>query len=148
MHLYEEYGDAFIERCNGMFALCIYDTIRRRLYLARDRLGKKPLFYCQTADKFIFGSEIKALLVNGDIPRRVNRNAMVDFLTFGFVTTPATAFEGIYQLKPAHYLVVDVDGEIQQHSYWSLDQKRVIHRTLQDAEAEYLNCYLLPYRIG
>lgn len=138
LHLYEEYGDAFIERCNGMFALCIYDTIRRRLYLARDRLGKKPLFYCQTADKFIFGSEIKALLVNGDIPRRVNRNAMVDFLTFGFVTTPATAFEGIYQLKPAHYLVVDVDGEIQQHSYWSLDQKRVIHRTLQDAEAEYL----------
>ncbi|MBV6396433.1 MAG: Asparagine synthetase [glutamine-hydrolyzing] 1 [Anaerolineales bacterium] len=138
LHMYEEYGETFIERCNGMFALCIYDSARQRLYLARDRMGKKPLFYHHAADRFIFGSEIKALLAHGTIPRRVNRDGLADFLTFGFVANPATAFEGIHQLEPAHYLVVESDGRTRKREYWSLEGKRVIRRSLRDAQSEYI----------
>ena len=138
VHLYEEYGDRFIERCNGMFAIAIYDIARRRLYVARDRVGKKPLFYYATADSFWFASELKALFVNPSIPRRVYRPALFDFLTFGFVSTPDTAFEGVQQVKPAHYLVVE-QGRVSEHEYWRPALRAESASPLAVAQQEYLD---------
>jgi asparagine synthase (glutamine-hydrolysing) len=138
LHLYEEYGDAFVKRCNGMFAFCIHDTRRQRLYLARDRLGQKPLFYFYDGIRFLFASEIKSLLVGSHMPRKVNQSAILDYLTFGFVPNPSTAFEGIYQVEPAHYMIVDATG-LGKHGYWHLDSRSPIERSLADAQAEYLD---------
>ena len=138
VHLYEEYGDNFIERCNGMFAFCIYDVRRRRLYLARDRIGKKPLFYHWNRNFFLFGSELKSLFVNDSIPRGVDQSAILDFLTFGFVPTPHTAFEGVYQLEPAHYMVVE-SGEIRKCKYWDPLTASDRPRSLADAQLDYVD---------
>ncbi len=137
IHLYEEYGDSFIERCNGMFALCIYDVRRQRLYLARDRVGKKPLYYHINRDYFVFGSELKCLFVNETAPRRVKRSAILEFLTFGFINAPDTAFEEIYQLEPAHYMIVEGD-RIHKQRYWIPDYAHMVRRSLEEAREHYL----------
>jgi len=137
VHLYEEYGDGFVERCNGMFAFSIYDIQRNRMLLARDRVGKKPLFYYMNDRYFVFGSELKTLFVNGDAPRRVNRAVIQDYMMFGFVHTPETAFEDVYQLEAAHYMVVE-EGHIEKHCYWRPDYVHTTSRTLEDAKAEYI----------
>jgi len=137
VHLYEEYGDSFIERCNGMLALCLYDARRQRLYLARDRVGKKPLFYHVNTEYFVFASELKSLFVTDAAPRRVSKSGILDYLAFGFVPTPYTAFADIYQLEPAHYMIVE-RGQVQKHRYWTPNYSCTVSRSLADAQAEYI----------
>jgi asparagine synthase (glutamine-hydrolysing) len=117
VHLYEEHGDAFVDRLRGMFALAIWDARAGRLLLARDRLGIKPLFYAEHDGALWFGSEIKALLAAG-LPRRLDPVALHDYLSYDFVPGPNTMFDGITKLQAGHRLVWD--GALRVERYWDL----------------------------
>jgi asparagine synthase (glutamine-hydrolysing) len=118
VHLYEEMGERCVERLDGMFALAVWDERRGRLFLARDRTGKKPLFYHRGASCFAFGSEIKALLAHGGIPCDISLPALPQLFVHGYVPNPATLYEGIAQVPPAHALTVERGGEMRLRQYW------------------------------
>jgi asparagine synthase (glutamine-hydrolysing) len=120
VHLYEELGMDMLSELNGMFAFAIWDARRRELYLARDAYGIKPLFYTRQGDRLLFASEIKALLEDPDVPRRVNLQALHDFLTYDYIPGAQTAFEGIHELPPAHLLKIDAEGRITIRRYREL----------------------------
>jgi asparagine synthase (glutamine-hydrolysing) len=120
LHAYEEWGPDCLQRFRGMFAFAIWDSKLRRLFITRDRLGKKPLVYLKRDGCFAFASEIKALLQIPGIERKVNLKALHDYLTYQYVPSPDSIFEGIYKLPPAHYLVMDRSGEIKVERYWKL----------------------------
>jgi asparagine synthase (glutamine-hydrolysing) len=117
VHLYEEYGDDFVSHLQGMFALAIWDEPRRRLLLARDRLGIKPLFYTIHDRRLIWGSEIKAIL-HADVPRQIDPIALDDFLSFDYVPGPRTIFAGVEKLQAGHILTWD--GEVRLRRYWDI----------------------------
>jgi len=120
LHLYEEHDVAFLRQLRGMFALAIWDEGKRRLVLARDRVGKKPLYYSLRNDgSLAFASEIKAMLQHPEIPRTPDWKAIDHFLTLQYVPTPLTAFEGINRLPPAHWLVWQA-GRVHIGRYWDL----------------------------
>lgn len=108
LHLYEEYGDKTPKFLDGMFAFAIWDTKKQKLFLARDRIGIKPLYYFVNKDKLIFGSEIKPLLEYGTIPKEIDNTAVLDYLTYGFIPAPKTIFKSIKKLLPAHTLSIDI----------------------------------------
>lgn len=118
-HLYEEHGDEAVARLDGMFALVIWDARRRRLLLARDPVGKKPLYYFADARRFVFGSEIKALLAAG-VPAEMDVSALGESIAYGYVPTPRTLFRGVRKLEPASSLVVDARGPHAPQRYWDL----------------------------
>src|SRR5262249_2111554 len=126
------WGPRIFSRLRGMFALAIWDQRSRRLVLARDRIGKKPLYYAATADAFLFGSEIKALLAWPELPRTPDLSTIDRYLTWGYVPAPYTAFEGIRKLEAAHYLVVEAraDGFVESElvRYWRLPEPRTVRR--------------------
>ena len=121
LQLYVERGPACLAALRGMFALALWDERERRLFLARDRLGKKPLYYYQDADWLVFGSEIKAILAHpaARATKRINASALPAYLTYGYVPTPDTLFENIYSLPPGHYLIAG-DGDITITQYWDV----------------------------
>lgn len=120
-HLYEEYGDDFVRHLHGMFAFAIWDAPRRRLLLARDRLGVKPLFYTVHAGRLLWGSEIKAILAAG-VPRRVDPAALHDYLSFDYVPGPRTMFADISKLPAGHLLTWD--GDLHVRRYWDVPGKQ------------------------
>jgi asparagine synthase (glutamine-hydrolysing) len=122
-HLYEDEGDRCVERLRGMFAFAIWDRRERSLFLARDRVGKKPLHYAMAGRTLVFGSEIKSLLQYPGVKREINLPAISDFLSFGYVPDPATAFTGIRKLPPGHTLTFK-DGLIRARRYWDFDYSR------------------------
>ena len=128
VHACEQWGDECVARFNGMWAFALWDRSAHRLFLSRDRVGIKPLYYCRWGDRFAFASEIKALLALG-MPRRANAAAMADFLLAGLTDhTPQTFFDGIFSLPPAHNLVLDlVTGEATTRPYWQIDPARTMH---------------------
>ena len=115
--LYEEQGDRCVEGLIGMFAFAIWDPRRRRLFCARDRLGKKPFYYHAGRDTFAFASELGALLADPDVPRRVDWSAIHDYLTLHYVPSPETAFHDVCKIPPAHTLVVE-NGRATLSRYW------------------------------
>ena len=120
VHLYEEVGDDFVRSLNGMFALAIWDERRRRLVLARDHLGIKPLHYAQLDDRLLFGSEIKSLL-RDDLDRRIDPLALHDYLSLNYVPGPRTMFAGIRKLLPGHMLVFDAASrQVTVSQFWDL----------------------------
>jgi asparagine synthase (glutamine-hydrolysing) len=122
VHGYEEWGDDVIARLRGMFALCIYDSHRERLLLARDRLGEKPLYYAEHDGAFFFASEIKGILEHASFPRAVNREALVSFALLGYAAPPHTMFEGVRKLAAGERLVVERHGDrLSSHveRYWT-----------------------------
>ncbi|MDZ7334022.1 MAG: asparagine synthase (glutamine-hydrolyzing) [candidate division KSB1 bacterium] len=119
LHAYEQYGEACVQLLNGMFAFAIWDSRDQSLFLARDRLGKKPLYYLHDKDRFIFGSEIKSILQAEDIPRRIDLEALDHFLTFEYIPAPLSIFQDIRKLPPAHTLKFK-RGEIRVRSYWEM----------------------------
>ena len=123
VHLYEEYGEACVERLRGMFGFAIWDRRERKLFLARDRVGKKPLHYSLAGDTLVFGSEIKSLLQHPDVARDVNIEAISDFLSFGYVPDPQTAFRGITKLPPGHTLTFK-NGRLSTRCYWDFDYRQ------------------------
>ncbi len=121
VHLYEEMGERLVERLRGMFAFALWDRKRRRLVLARDRLGIKPLYIYRDAEKLLFGSELKAILAYPGLRREVDPEGLEDFLAFGMVAGARTIFRGIRKLPPATVLVVEPDRwSNEPRSYWRL----------------------------
>jgi len=119
LHAYEEWDIDCLRRFNGMFAIAIWDALRQRLFLARDRIGEKPLYYYKSTNKFAFASEIKALLADPDIPRELNPRGLANFLSFGHAVAPDTIYRDIYKLLPGHYLIAQESG-IQTAEYWDV----------------------------
>lgn len=119
-HLYEEYGADFVQHLRGMFAIALYDRRARKLLLARDRLGKKPLFYAYRQGRLLFGSEIKPILLAAPELRRINERTILPFFRFGFVPEPETAYEGIFKLPPGGLLEFDGNEPCVQR-YWDLN---------------------------
>ncbi|HEX6548417.1 MAG TPA: asparagine synthase (glutamine-hydrolyzing) [Candidatus Dormibacteraeota bacterium] len=124
LHLWEDEGPALLQRLRGMFALAIWDSKRQTAFLARDRVGKKPLYYHVLPTRgLVFGSEIKAILQYPEVPRRPDLASIDDFLSLQYVPSPATAFEGIERIPPGHYLLWE-DGRTTVERYWRLDYSR------------------------
>lgn len=124
VHAYEEYGLEFVKHLTGMFALAIWDAKQRRLVLARDRLGIKPLYYLLEGTQVRFASEIKALLVDPRVQRNVNAQGLFDFMGYEFVPAPETLFVGIRKLLPGCLLVVDPQGA-RLSRYWTLQRQDI-----------------------
>lgn len=119
LHLYEEMGPACLDIINGQFAMAIWDTRRQELFLARDRLGIRPLFYCEEGGRFSFASEIKSLFMVPGVSREIDPVALDEIFTFWTTLLPRTVFKGIQQLLPGHYILVR-QGHVSHHQYWSL----------------------------
>jgi asparagine synthase (glutamine-hydrolysing) len=119
IHLYEEQGTACVRQLDGMFAFALWDAGRRSLLLARDHLGKKPLYYTSADGRFLFASEIKALLQHPAVRRELDMEALNHFLTFSNTPAPLTLFRNIFKLPAAHVLECSQDGATSTHRYWS-----------------------------
>ncbi|MHB8893970.1 MAG: asparagine synthase (glutamine-hydrolyzing) [Candidatus Geothermincolia bacterium] len=120
VHLYEQYGTACLSYLNGQFAFAIWDAKNRRLFLARDRVGIRPLYYAMVGDELLFASEIKALFTDPRLPREIDPNALDQIFTFWMTVPPCTAFRGISELEPGHFMVVE-NGQRRIQRYWDPD---------------------------
>ncbi|MEW6201625.1 MAG: asparagine synthase (glutamine-hydrolyzing), partial [bacterium] len=116
---YSLWKEECLERFNGMWAFCIYDAQEKELFLARDRLGIKPLFYYDGADAFIFGSEIKVIIANPDVPAQIDSFAVRDFLSCNYIPQPRTIIKNIKQLPPASFMKVS-GRKTEMQSYWDV----------------------------
>ncbi len=119
VHAYEEYGPACVEKFNGMFAFAIWDQNQRELFLARDRLGIKPLYYYWNHAKLVFASEIKAILQAPEVEREVNPQAVYHYVGYEFVPAPDTMFRHVHKLPPGHYLRLK-NGQVSVQRYWDM----------------------------
>jgi asparagine synthase (glutamine-hydrolysing) len=119
VHLYEDFGSDCVKKLRGMFAFAIYDQPQRRLLLARDRLGIKPLHYAFVNGRLLFGSEIKAILAVAPELAEINSDALLQYLYFGYIPDPVTAFRAIQKLPPGHVLEFE-KGEVKIRQYWDL----------------------------
>ncbi len=138
LHLYEEYGPDCVLHLRGMFAFAIWDTNRKVLFLARDRLGIKPLYYQVTPERLLFGSEIKVLLTHSRSRGALERTVLPEFLAFGYVSGPATLYRGIQKLMPGHWLEVHEDGRSRIQQYWDLQPSPVV---VTGSERDYVSRY-------
>src|SRR5712691_13331017 len=138
IHLYEEYGRDCVQHLRGMFAFAIWDTKQKRLFIARDRLGIKPLYYRMSADTFLFGSEIKVLLAHPEVRPEFNRAGLPEYLAFGYLSGAGTFYNGIRKLMPGHWLEVNEAGELRIEQYWDLEP--VADEPAKD-ESYYVNSY-------
>jgi len=138
VHLYEEFGDGCVKHLRGMFAFALWDARKKRLLLARDRVGIKPLYFAETSDSLLFASEIKALLVDSELRREVDPQAIDTFLTFNYVPGGDTLLRGVRKLEPGHYLVLE-RGQIKIERYWDLRFPAEKRQGSFDSAAEELN---------
>jgi asparagine synthase (glutamine-hydrolysing) len=120
--LYATEGENLLNKINGMFAFALWDTTKQKLFIARDRMGKKPLYYLQTDTQFAFASEIKAILTLPDVPRDIRLDAVYDFFAYQYVPDPKSIFTHIHKLPPGHYMTVDTKG-IEITQYWDVSFK-------------------------
>ncbi|HEY8458924.1 MAG TPA: asparagine synthase (glutamine-hydrolyzing), partial [Blastocatellia bacterium] len=135
VHLYEDHGDDLVDHLNGMFAFALWDERRRRLLIARDRVGEKPLYFTKTAGAFIFSSELKSLVVHPEVERRINLLALRKYLQYEFVPSPHTMIEGVHKLRPAHRLIFE-NGEWRTEPYWRLSYEGERLKISEDEAAE------------
>jgi asparagine synthase (glutamine-hydrolysing) len=126
LRAYEEWGPDFVERLDGMFALAVWDARTGRLLLARDRTGKKPLFYCVQDGRVTFGSEIKALLACPWIPAQADLAQVAEFFTFGYVPNPRTLYKGVAQVPPASVVTYGPEGIPRVRRYWDATPPREV----------------------
>lgn len=127
IHAYEEYGEQCVNYFRGMFAFAIWDVNKKQLFLARDRVGKKPLVYYKDSERFVFASEIKAIIEDKSVKRVVSQESLSHYLSYGYIPAPLTIFNNIFKLLPGHYLVVDSEGNITTKQYWDLQFKETTH---------------------
>jgi asparagine synthase (glutamine-hydrolysing) len=118
VHLYEEFGRDCVSHLRGMFAFAIWDTRQQRLFVARDRLGIKPLYYRLTPECFLFGSEIKVILAHPGVTPDFHREVLPEYLAFGYLSGPETFFSGIHKLMPGHTLELEENGRLRIQRYW------------------------------
>jgi len=124
VHLYEEKGDDFLNELNGMFSLALWDEKKNRLFLARDRLGQKPLYYSLVNDTLIFGSELKSLFKHPLIKKEIDFDSLNKYLIYEYVPTPQTIIKGIKKLEPGHFLVYQ-DGNFKNDRYWDIQFNQI-----------------------
>src|SRR5579862_2288742 len=124
IHLFEEYGPDCVQHLRGMFAFAIWNRNTKTLFIARDRLGIKPLYYKLTSDRLLFGSEIKAVLAHGGIRPEFNRAALPEFLAFGYLSGEESFYNGITKLLPGHTMTIGPDSQPQIRQYWDLDASK------------------------
>src|SRR5688572_28544283 len=117
VHAYEQWGEGFLTRLRGMFALAIWDGRSRTLIAARDRAGEKPLYWTETARGLLLASEVKALLVRPEVSRELDPISLDQFLTYEYVLAPRTMIKGVHKVPPAHFLKYR-DGQATVHRYW------------------------------
>jgi asparagine synthase (glutamine-hydrolysing) len=134
LHLYEAESDAMLAKLRGMFALALVDIRRRRLLLARDRLGKKPLYWHDDGSRVVFASELKALLLDPSVPRKVEPRAVAEYLALRYVPGPGTIFRDVRRLEPGHVLVADERG-VRTERYWRLPVAQPTTRVMDEREA-------------
>jgi len=118
-HLYASFGDACLDSLDGMFALAVWDTRRKRCLLARDRMGVKPLYYHVDERRLVFASELSAVVAAPGVPREIDPSALADYLAFGFVPSPRTIYRDVCKLPPGHSLAY-ADGRASVQAYWDL----------------------------
>jgi len=124
VHLYELYGTSCLKYMNGMFAFALWDGNKHCLFIARDRVGKKPLYYTRIGNNFYFASEIKSLLVIPEFKKEINLMAIHYYLTYQYIPSPMTIFKDVFRLPPATFMVIDSQGGIKSCKYWSLNFTR------------------------
>ena len=122
IHLYEEEGENLLSRLNGMFAFALWDEKKKKLLIARDRLGIKPLYYYVGEEEFAFASEIKSFLHLPSFNREIKEEAIHYYLFLQYIPSPHTIFKKVCKLPPAHYLVWE-DGEIRIEKYWEVEYR-------------------------
>lgn len=127
IYAYIEEGPAFVERLRGMFAFAIWDTKRKRLLLARDRMGQKPLYWSHHSGRLLFASEMKAFTALGDFDKTIDLEAVSDYLSFLCVMAPRTIFRNVHKLEPGHLLIAE-QGRVETRAYWRLDPNTVDFR--------------------
>lgn len=132
VHAYEEYGESCLESFRGMFAFALWDARRRNLFIARDRVGKKPLYYTLTPQgSLVFGSEIKSLLEHPEVRRDINIEAVDAYLSLGYVPDPLSIFHDLHKLPPGHYMNFS-DGRVSIKQYWDFRYEPVEERREED----------------
>jgi len=138
VHLYEQYGDSFVQHLNGQFAIALWDRSEKRLILARDRVGIRPLFYTTANGRILFASEVKALFTHQSVPRRINLQALAEVFTYWSPLAPSTLFDGIVSLPPGHYMVVQGgSSHVTRYWDWSFPTHGVVDaRSLNDYAEE------------
>lgn len=123
IHGYEEWGVNVLDKLNGMFAFGIYDNNKKQWFLARDRFGIKPLYYSLSDEKFVFASELKAIVTDKEFFREIDFDAVSDFFIYRFIPTPKSIWKGIKKLPPGHYCLLDHDSNLAIKAYWQLEPK-------------------------
>src|SRR5262245_46886042 len=132
LHAYEEYGAGCVDKLRGMFGFAIWDQRRRRIFLARDRMGKKPVYYFWNGRVLVFGSEIKAVLAHPEVRAQFDDTLLPEYLAFGYTSDDRTMFQGIRKLMPGHHLTLDLNSpapapEIRQ--YWDIPSPKPEERS-------------------
>ncbi|WP_159716480.1 asparagine synthase (glutamine-hydrolyzing) [Geminicoccus flavidas] len=143
VHLYEQHGDAFPSYLNGMFAFALHDRTRQRVLLARDQIGIKPLFVARLPGQLVFGSEIKALLASGLVPRELDHDALAEFMCWEYVPAPRTLFRAVRKLEPGCTLAVDLhSGEIVERRFFDLPPADAVEHRSETEWADRLDAVL------
>jgi asparagine synthase (glutamine-hydrolysing) len=131
---YQEWGDCCVERLRGMFAFAIWDETQKTLFLARDRMGIKPLYYYLGREGFVFASEVRAILASSLAYSELEKSALDVFLSLGYTPCPDTMFKGVLKLAPGHTMTVDTNGTIKAKTYWNFN--KVLPATFSFADAK------------
>lgn len=131
VHLYEEYGEDCFRLLRGMFAIALWDSGKRKLLLARDRVGKKPLFYAANKERLLFGSELKCLLAADRSIRTIDSQALSDYFSYGYISAPKSVYRDVRKVQPGHYLVASSNG-LREVPYWDLSFSQVENRTEEE----------------
>ena len=141
VHGWSAWGEACVDKFRGMFAFAIWDKKQRSLFLARDRLGIKPLFYSLLPDgQFVFGSELKVLKCHPDLPTKMNPQAVEDYFALGYIPEPKTIYQGVYKLDPGHTLTVKQgQGVLHSNEYWDIPFTPVSYSSEQELEEELIH---------
>ena len=139
LNAYLEYGSDCLNRLNGQFVFAIWNNEKKELFIARDRIGIRPLFYTQTKNSFLFGSEIKTLFEHPDVKAEIDPVSMSQIFTYWSTITPGTVFKNIFELSPGHFMKIS-NGHIEIQPFWSLrfpvDKDSYFKGTINDAAAE------------
>ncbi|PIU83495.1 MAG: asparagine synthase (glutamine-hydrolyzing) [Elusimicrobia bacterium CG06_land_8_20_14_3_00_38_11] len=139
VHLYEDYGEKCVQYLRGMFAFAIWDEKNKKLFIAKDRVGKKPLYYTSHNGSFVFASEIKSILEYLQKTPEIDFEAIDLFLTYQYIPSPKTIFKNIKSLLPAHILTCDKNGDIETKEYWNLDFTKKTNLSFDNACTETKN---------
>jgi len=124
VHAYEDHAEGCFAKLRGMFSIALWDSRQRKLVLARDRVGKKPLFYAADQQRILFGSELKSLLASGLLPREMDQQALSDYFSFGYIPAPKTIYRSVRKVMPGSYVVASAGG-VRETYYWDLSFSKV-----------------------